>query len=281
MRKELLPLILIGFAACDKIDHPITVGGSGPGNGNEGVTKRVLLEEFTAWHCIYCPEGHQIGQQLQGTYGDDLVIVGIHASDLADPGYYPTNTDFRTAAGDAYYTNWSVIGIPKGMVNRVSYEGVVPMERVKWSEATAAQMGLPAKMDLWFDALTYDGGNTVDASIKIGVAEALGDTTYKLVVYLIEDHVIDWQFSSLASPNDVEFYDHRHVLRDNLNGTWGQDVLTSANVSGDTVSVVLPTYTFNEGAGEDFVGANCALVAYLYNGTTMEVEQVAERVLVP
>ena len=221
MHRNFLPLMLLALAGCDKIEHPITTGGNHGGRGNGVVTKRVLLEDYTAWHCIYCPEGHQIAQQLHNTYGEDLILVGIHGSGLADPGYYPTNTDFTTTAGNSYFANWSVNGLPKGMVNRVPYEGVVPMERVKWGEATAALIALPAKMDLWIEPPTYDGSNTVDATIKIAVAEDLGDTTYKLVVYLIEDHVIDWQFSSLASPNDVEFYDHRHVLRDNLNGTWG------------------------------------------------------------
>jgi hypothetical protein len=276
----MIPALL---AACDKVEHPISTGGNTGNGGGEGVVKRVLLEDYTAWHCIYCPEGHVIASQLENTYDEDLVVVGIHAGSLADPGYYPTNTDFTTTAGDAYFANWSVNGIPKGMVNRKPYEGVVPMERVKWGEATAALVGQPARMDLWFSELLFDGpSETVNATVKIHVADVLGDTTYALVVYLVEDHVIDWQYSSLAPPpNDVEFYDHRHVLRDNLNGTWGQDVLTGVEAIDDTITVTLPSYTFNEGSGEDFDAAQCYLVAYVYNTTTDEVEQVVERKLQP
>lgn len=277
----LLPILIL--CSCDKVEHPITSGAGSGNGGGEGTVKRVLLEEFTAWHCIYCPEGHAIGQQLSTTYGEDLVVVSIHASDLADPGYYPTNTDFTTPAGDDYYANWSVIGIPKGMVNRTPYEGVVPMERVKWGAATAALMGQPAKLDIWFSALAFDmPSETVNADVSIAVADALGDTTYALVVYLIEDHVIDWQYSSLAPPpNNVEFYDHRHVLRDNLNGPWGQDVLTGTEAVGDTITITLPSYTLNEGSGEDFDHAQLYLVAYIYNTATDAVEQVVERKLVP
>ncbi|MCB0795603.1 MAG: Omp28-related outer membrane protein, partial [Flavobacteriales bacterium] len=72
-------------------------------------------------------------------------------------------------------------------------------------------------------------------------------------------------------------YEHKHVLRDAINSTWGEEVLTGSNLPGDTLTVPIPSYTLDNG----WVGDNCSLVAYVYNNVTREVMQVTERKFVP
>jgi len=90
---------------------------------------------------------------------------------------------------------------------------------------------------------------------------------------LIEDHVVDWQLDNEATPPDVENYEHRHVLRTTLNGTWGVPLITGAANTGDTITLSYPDFAVDP----SWQPANCALVAYAYNTASNEVMQVAER----
>jgi thiol-disulfide isomerase/thioredoxin len=47
-----------------------------------GVTRRVLLEDFTGHTCNNCPAAAVIAEGLQTFYGEDqLILVGVHAVD--------------------------------------------------------------------------------------------------------------------------------------------------------------------------------------------------------
>lgn len=286
--KELLTIASVAllFAACDKVNDPYASGpDSGPGAGTgEGVPRRVLLEEFTGHLCNNCPAAARIAKDLQSFYGpENLVVVAIHAGDyFSEPAVppYPDgrfSTDFRTPAGNAYATEYGVSFLPTGMVDRTPFNGSILLSETAWSSAVSEVIGQPALMDLWVSDLVHDAGaGTVQAQVMIAVDRPL-TSSYNLVVYLLEDRVIDWQEDLQATPPQVENYEHRHVLRDNLNGTWGQLALGSSANVGDTIPVDLPLYTMNSA----WNATNCSLVAFLYDTATEQVVQVTERKFYP
>ena len=48
--------------------------------------KRVILEEFTAYRCGFCPSGHELANDIETALGDNNVIqVGYHSGSLAMP----------------------------------------------------------------------------------------------------------------------------------------------------------------------------------------------------
>jgi hypothetical protein len=100
---------------------------------------------------------------------------------------------------------------------------------------------------------------------------------HNLTIYLLEDSVVDAQVDNRVSPPDVLDYMHRHVLRGNVNGTWGETVVTGSAAAGDTVTVthsyVLPANVL--------VPAKCSLVAYVYRSDNYEVLQAEERKIQP
>lgn len=273
---------MILLAGCDKVDEPIAPGQTN-NSGGETVKRRAILEEFTGHRCNTCPAAHAVAANLANAFGDDLIVVGIHATDFfaapvnppASNGSY--STDFRTSAGNAYATSFSVSFLPTGLVNRTPFNNSTTISSGNWSSAIAAITSQDAACNVWVSQFTHnDVAHTVSAEVKVAVLSTITGS-HNMTVYLTEDHVIDWQLNSLVSPPDVSDYDHRHVLRTNLNGTWGETLIASNAQAGDTLTLSWNNVPVNA----NWNAQNFALVAYAYNTATNEVLQAAERKLLP
>ena len=267
------------LGGCDYVGHPLEEGNiGGPG---EGVTRRVLLEDFTGHTCPNCPAATAVALQLQALYGEEnLIIVGLHVTDaFALPGAPPFQTDFRTPAGDTYAdpANFNITFLPVGMVSRKEYNSSKLVSDGNWGSAVSDIIGQPADADLWFDSFNYDSGTgQITTTIKV-VAIANIDGDHNVTIYLTEDHIIAGQVDNTQTPPIIPDYDHRHVLRDNLNGTWGELVIAGSANAGDTLTLSALRPLSSNVLEPD----NCTLVAYLYKTTTDEILQVAEHKFVP
>jgi hypothetical protein len=225
-----------------------------------------------------------IGHQ-KALYDTNLVLVAIHMTEaFAAPalplGDDSLDTDFRTPAGNTYEQTFSVPSLPKGLISRKPYNGTTTIGRANWSSAVADIIGDPADLKLWFDSFAYDAGtNQVTTTVKAVCLNAItGD--HNLTVYLTEDHVIDGQIDQSANPPYVPDYEHRHVLRDNLNGAWGDPFVVGQAAVGDTLS---KSFVYSLPANV-LVPTNCALVAYVYStggADRYEVKQVQEQEFQP
>ena len=269
------------FSACDKITNPIQEGGIGPIDSTI-VTRKILLEDLTGHFCNNCPRAALVADQIKDIYGDQVIVVGIHAGPITftEPQSNPDNsyaTDFRTPAGNTYAQTFNVNTLPSGMVSRTEFNGTRTLGDASWISAVSEIVGQNAILKITFDSLFYEG-STDQLSTKIKI-EALTEINgeYKCIIYLLEDGLIDWQLNSNADPPDVPNYEHGHVLRDNLTGTWGTTIF-SGNVEEGTIANVLvngfslnPIWNMNNGY----------LVAYVYNELTNEVWQVEEIKIVP
>lgn len=290
-------LLAASFAGCDYVADPTPPGSNGNGGpggdqfsivvdttGSDNVlptaTRKVLLEDITGHRCNNCPRAARIALGLQAdVYGEDLILVGVHAGGFAPP--YPPigdgeyDTDHRTDAGIAYQQAFQVAFFPAGLVSRKPYEGSTVVSEGSWASAVGDIIGDPSPVKLWFDTIFVEDG-TVSAVVKLHLAQTI-QGTHNLVVYLTEDHVIDWQLDAEATPNDVPDYDHRHMLRANLNDTWGTPVITGSAPSGRVITVTIDNFTVDP----DWNLTNCALVAWLYATETEEVIQAEERKIQP
>lgn len=271
------------FASCDYVDEPIDPGTVGGGNGDSTVLRNALLEEFTGHRCSTCPAAHVVTQQLSTFYGERLVVVGIHATNTfgspLDPpaadGRY--SSDYRTPAGNTYTSTFGVSFLPTGMVSRTERNNSITIAQGAWGSAISDILDQPALFRIQFDQLEVNSGNnSLNASIRLR-NEAAIDADHKLVIYMVEDHIIDWQLNGTANPPDVPDYEHRHVFRGAVNGTWGEDAVAAGTAAGDTTSIAVNGFPL----ATEWNLANCYLVAYLYNTSTNEVMQVAQRKIQP
>lgn len=285
MKQLLLPaLLLAGFAGCDVIeepDNPVPSTNACEGVSNGYGFRRVLLEDLTGFRCPNCPAAADVAKQLDGIYCEDMVVVAVHCTGVfASPTTTPPDpfsTDFRTVAGEAYVSAFSPPGLPNGLVSRRAFDGSQIVGEDNWSSATADILGEPAQFEVTFQQVNYDTGTeTLDLQVKLDV---LRDTVgeHNVVVYLLEDGVIEGQEDNRVPGGIVYPYTHNHVLRDNLNGTWGTQVFNGAITSGQSNVLTLNDYVLPANVLEP---ANCHLVAYIYRVDNDEVMQVTERKLI-
>ncbi len=216
-------LLFLGFTSCKKkstgiapVDDPSdSLGGSDP-----SFTKSVLLIEFTGHKCGNCPAGGETADQLKNVYGSRIVIISAHVGTLAQPqppasGKY--TLDFRTRTGDELDQEFgaSVSGIPKGVINYIEYSGTSLVLPGAW----------PEKVDQLLQQDSVPFGLTADMSVNgailnLTAACEFGDSlsgNFNLGAFLTEDSIISWQKDYRLSGNqDIEFFEHKYVLRGNF-----------------------------------------------------------------
>jgi hypothetical protein len=284
MHKFLLHVLLIAsLGSCDIVNAPKGESAAPVAPGGS-VTRNVLLEDCTGHLCNNCPAAAQIAAQLKNTYGDRLVVVGVHMLDnFAAPQSPNYTTDFRTPAGNAYKDQFDITALPIGLVNRKVINNSIRVSRYSWSTAVASMIDQEADVDLHIDTLQYDASAGLISGEVSAVLLHPITTAYNLTLYLTEDHVIDWQLDNQATPPDVPDYDHRHVLRGALNGSWGEAFLTTGMQVGDTMNLEF-SYPVPPPPATILDPAHCAVVAYVYStagSDQYEVKQVVERKLLP
>lgn len=271
-----LSLLLLAFSlvfawSCDKVDYPVQTSDTGGGGGNPTTTvRKILIEDFTGQGCQGCPAAAETAKSLKGLYGDQLVVVGIHAGYFATPPGNPyTNYNLSTPEGETYTTLEAPLPeYPNGYVSRKDRNGSVMVKHSAWGsfieefkdDAPSAQIDV---------TVTYNDGNR-SAEISIN-STALLDIAgqHNIVVYLTEDEVKTPQ----TFPGNVTDYEYlqSHVLRAVLNGTWGEELVASDASAGASYTNTY-SYTLPAEWNEDKV----SVVAYIRNTDTEEIIQVEE-----
>jgi hypothetical protein len=307
MKKYIFIFLLFSFAitACDYVSNPYE--SSDPlGAGNslvdtipldttlvDNVHERVvLLEDYTGHKCTACPQAATQASLLKQTYGEQLVVIGVHAGFFATPttpagapaGSYLV--DFRTTAGEEYdsptYFGISNAGNPNGMINRkdytpTTYDHIKPYS--SWNTEISALLAITPLADLTV-GITYDSASRqmTIKTITEFVSSSLTSANYKLIVMITQDSIIDWQ---LDGTTHVSNYVHRHVLRDNVNSTWGSSLI---NGSFPAYSHITRSFTYSLPTaynGNTCDADHCYVAAFIYDATTYEVIQAAEAKVIP
>lgn len=297
MKKFLISILLlslfIGIQSCDYITHPIE--GTPVNNGaacpditfptNPSPVRKMLLEDYTGHTCGNCPGAARvITDSIVPAFGDKVIPVGVHAGDFALVGPSPFQDDFRTDAGttfDSFFELSTQCGNPVGMINRRDYNnttyahGKLPS---KWKSYidTAITKALDADIQLVneYDSLT----KKVCIHIETNFLNNLSGN-YKLIVWMIQDSIIKAQEDYSLNPNPIVLnYIHRHVLRAAINGTWGEDVISSNQAAAGQKIYKKYQYSFPATIGTLAVEVkHCYIVAFVYNAATYEVIQAEEK----
>ena len=232
-------------------------------------TKKVLIEEFTGTWCGFCPDGAYILETLIDNNDGKVIGVGLHKNDaMAIP-----HTNYLE-------NNYNSRRFPSGMVDRVSYNGNVSLNRGYWEYITNIQLsdttvcGLAIKSEV--------NGEKAIVDVHAGFNTNLSGN-YRLSVYLIEDDVSETGYgydqanyynTDSSSPfyelgNPIENYEHNHILRAVLSESLGDKISTSALISGgehiETYTVDLSPYNDN----------NLSIIAFInYVGTTFKEHEI-------
>ena len=215
------------------------------------VNRKVLLEEFTGQRCTNCPTAHTIVHDLKTQYGDNLIAVGIHATAAFGLSEEKNTMGLMNAEGDDYAAHWCAVALPCGMINRTSgvidYDKWAAVVRTELEKAPQLNMSLNAEMD------TLTAGCDSIIQIKVSM-NPLQHISGKLQLWITESKIIAPQANGSAYIAD---YEHNHVFRGSVNGTWGTDISLMANVYADE--------TFSCKIKKHWNRKNLSVVAFVYN----------------
>lgn len=207
--------------------------------------RKVLLEEFTGQRCTNCPAAHAIIEKLEEQYGDELIVVSIHAGSfgIASP------TGLMQPEGDVYAGKWGVSAYPCGVIDR-SGEVLVPDA---WAAAIRNEMGKDTPVGLDLEAALSSDGHSIDITTTLYSSEPVKGS---LQLWVTENDIVGFQIDGSQRLQD---YVHNNVFRACVNGTWGEAVEISPNVFLTSENSI--------GLDEEWNVENLYIVGFLYNET--------------
>ncbi len=265
---------LLTYTACDDIDNPLKEQPGKCGNEDGAIPiRKILVEDYTGHKCGNCPRAAEEIARLKPIYCDHIIPVAVHAGSFAEPAeHYPE--DFRTEAGNAYQEYFKILGFPSGVINRTKFQGKYPLDyRTVWQSAIENQLTAAPDAELVivneYDNTTRELKTEITTEFFKDFSEKI-----KLTVFFTEDSIIAPQTDYAATPTTVENYAHRHVLRNVITDTWG-DQLTASAKKGDKISKL---YTFK--IPNEYAFEHCEIIAFISKDKSREVIQAeAEHVV--
>ncbi len=199
-------------------------------------TTKVLLEDYTATWCGYCPEmAYKIEQVVKEK--ENVIAVAIH-----------NDQNFPFKGVKTLVNTLGIPGYPTGTINRIYRwnEWFNSPEQVYHYLSEKKNLGLAIKSSLSEEELTVKVKVHYDVKSK-------GQN--KLVVYLVENGLIAAQANYYnenpsshwyQKGNPLEDFEHNHVARIVLTNVLGDIIPNDKNATGSTYEkdfkVVLPNY---------------------------------------
>lgn len=265
---------LTAIVACDKIEAPYKKTGSVI---PETPTKKVLLEDYTGHNCVNCPAAAKLALSLQQLYGERMIMMTVHSGFFARPASAPFNTDYRTPAGEAWDQFFAIsnVGNPNGMINRKSTAGNYVVGPGNWGTRIAEIIDDEAVVKLDLNTTYNSATRKLDINLSASFVAALAGE-FKLIVCILEDSLISAQKNNDASVGTTPTilnYVHRHVLRENVNGIWGESLVA------DPQPLTPYTKSYSLNLNPLYNQKNSSVLAFLYDSSTYEIIQVEEKKL--
>ena len=267
-------LLIIVFSSCDKIDAPygqaVTTTVE---NDTEVVMRKVFIEDFTGQTCGNCPRAAEVLEQIRQLRGDKIVSMALHVGFFAEPsGSYYSN-DYRTTIGNEIELNYLIPELPKGLVNRKSFDGITTLSKDAWEAKSGELLLLPPEAFMWITP-TYTASNrSLSVSVKSKILQDI-DEDLNIVLYLTEDSIVSAQKDyNLPSPSLIQAYTHRHMLRGSMNGAWGASLSSQTSYTVGEEFITTGSYTIPAAWNADHV----AVVALITRTSSKEVVQAEEK----
>ena len=195
--------------------------------------KNVILEEFTGISCVYCPDGHKIGQQLHDANPNDVFLINIHTGGYANP--QGPGTDFNTSFGAAIAGQAGVAGYPAGTVNRhqfsMSQGSGTAMSRSDWSAASSQMLSNPSPVNVGMKASVDMATSTLIVDVEVYyTGSQSGVTSNMLNIAVVQNGILGPQTGgSQWNPTAIDpatgLYTHNHMLRHMMTGQWGEWIM--------------------------------------------------------
>jgi thiol-disulfide isomerase/thioredoxin len=282
MKKIIISLAIIAtfilIASCDKVKAPI-VSNNTPTNPNSKEVRKVLIEDYTGQKCGNCPPAAATAEQLAKQYQGKVIVIAVHAGDFAKTQGSIFPTSYTTQAGNDWdgtsgFAISSGAGNPNGMVNRKDYQGNGLIQGPsKWSTTTSLALSdtyiLSLSLTPNYDLASRILNTTVKAKFKSSYAN-----NTKITLVITEDSIVGPQkdYSLAPNPDIVPNYEFNHMLRGDINGSWGTALKNTPILANDSVIVSFNNFTINSAYNDKHI----YLVGFVSDAATKEILQVEQ-----
>jgi len=235
---------------------------------------KLLLEDYTGHRCGNCPLAATKLHELQAAHPGQIVGLAVHAQAA---GYFTApktgnafTHDFRNEVSntiDAYF-QVAATGLPKGVVNRKRVNGAYDLPISSWGQIVHQELNANQMADLQVKTIWDSSTSSLCAFVFIQQLSGILPDSLMLSVYLAENGFVNWQADYSVPGEEIEFYEHNHILRASLGPVWGKPVKLIGNSA---------VFSFSKSfSGATWVMSNCSVVAVLQNGLSREVIQAEE-----
>ncbi len=236
IKQLLIPLSLLAWlfiSSCDLIDTPLKEDSGKCGNEDLPVPiRKILLEDFTGHKCVNCPDAAAKTEELKALYCDHIIPLSVHAGYFAKPFEPDYPEDFRTEEGETFSDFYNVNVFPSGLINRRSYNNSTVILFSNWAAAVDTLLTEAPELNLSLSAKYDDTNQNININLKLSFLKNISESL-NLCMLVAEDSIIAPQ---LSSSGRIENYVHRHVLRQYINGTWGEIIAENGGQVQETIS---------------------------------------------
>lgn len=265
-------LITIFFSGCDVVEEPYFKDDVVIWNG-----RKIIVYDFTGHKCGNCPRAHETVESLIGKYNEAIIPIAIHCSyfarvtttDTALPFHYDFRTDIGDFLGgrDTEFGFYGELALPIGLVNNLGASSL--SAHTSWGTTIASIISTYPEYLVGIESSFAETDSLISADISV-TTNIKNGRKLGLIVFVIEDHIFEWQTDYSLSPDKIEDYEHNHVLRGGFNGNFGEIVKNNTEAS-DIGDIIQKSYTLK--AKPDWNISNCSVVAFVYDDETKEILQ--------
>ncbi|MGC9110984.1 MAG: Omp28-related outer membrane protein [candidate division WOR-3 bacterium] len=221
------------------------------------VQRVVVMEDFTATWCTYCPGAARGAEELKFRAFDSVVVIAYHSSS-SDPFYTATAASRASYYGITGYPTMKIDG-GQSVVGGLHYGTMYPTYRQIFDDRKTVSSPLDIELAVTYDSASRNGSLTI-----IVRNTSTSAVSGQLHTVLTESHIYyPWQ--GMDSLQDVE--------RTMLPNAAGEAVTIPA---GDSI-VRTRNFTLNP----SWVAKNCDLVVFVQDNSTRWMYQGAMIAVIP
>ena len=218
------------------------------------IEKNVLLVDFTDQLCLNCPSASAEIEMLKERYGDTLIVVGMHS--------YFQPLPLVTADGNTYNSHFGIVGHPTGVIDGLHKADAYQ----QWGGIIHSLLDVEAPVEIDLSCTFDDESKELSITTKIINKEIRDISNSKMQLWVIENNVRGFQL--LVDGTRVTDYNHNHVFRAAINGTWGENISF-----GDEREVTFNnSYTLNA----NWKPEDIHIVGFVYDANSNEVYETVE-----
>lgn len=245
---QFLTIGILGLAsiltACDRIEPEKRLEYVEPTEAQ----RTVLVEDFTGQKCVNCPVATTILHEIVETYGQENIIpVAIHCGPFGLSNAQGLATETGQSYWNAFFSDTQ--GQPMAKINR----GNSIDDYNTWAASVSKELSRPTEVAITLT--TSYNEETRELNINTQVLGKVG-SEQTLQLWLVEDSIVAIQ--ALPTGGVDRQYVHNHVLREALNGDWGESITLGENATTNTHTYILD---------EKFNANNCQIVAFTYDNS--------------